>query len=218
MVQTLFRTQNSWARWLVAAAALTLLAACEAPQRSADYREQSKVAVGKETISLVVAMPAAGDRLAGLEAATFERFVRRYIEAGQGRMTIEASGAAADQARDMLLKEGVRGGQIVVAPAAAGAANGAVLTYTAATVAVPDCEDWSANATFNWSNRVFSNYGCVTQRNIGLTVRNPADLETPRTMSPGDGTHAAGVIDNYRKAPAATGAGGTKQKSAATGE
>lgn len=218
MDQTLSCTQHSWARWLAAAAALMLLAACEAPQRSADYRQQWQVAVGKETISLVVAMPAAGDTLAGLEAATFERFVRRYVEAGQGGMTVEASGAAADRARDMLLKEGVRDREIIVAPAAGGVANAAVLTYTAATIAVPDCGDWSSNATFNWSNRVHSNFGCVTQRNIGLTVRNPADLETPRTVSPGDGTHAAGVIDNYRKAPGLTGAGGTKQKSAATGE
>lgn len=215
MVQTLNCTQNSWARWLAAAAALILLAACEAPQRSADYREQSKLTVGKETVSMTVAVPAAGAGLAGVEATQFEHFVRRYVESGQGEMRVEASGAAADQARELLIKQGVRGREIVVAP---GAANSAVLTYTAATVTVPECGDWSSNATFNWSNRVHSNFGCVTRRNLGLTVRNPADLEKGRAMGGGDGTHGAGVIDNYRRAPSVTGAGATKQKSAVTGE
>ncbi len=215
MDQTLLRTRKSWLRWLAPAAAILLVAACATPERAADYRQNAKITVGKETVSLTVAVPAAGAGLAGLEATKFEQFVRRYIESGQGQMTGQASAHAPDRARQLLEKEGVRGREIVVQPAAGDAAS-AVLTYTAATVAVPECEDWSANETFNWSNRVHSNFGCATRRNIGLMVRDPADLEKSKDMSGADAEHGAGVITNYRKAPTVTGAGATKQKSAVT--
>ena len=201
MVQTLSLTHKSWMHWLAPAAALMVLTACEAPQRSADYRDQSKITVGKETVTLTVAVPAAGAGLAGIEATKFEQFVRRYLEQGHGQMTVQAAGDAAGLARELLLKEGVRGREIVVSPDAA-AANSVRLSYIASTVKVPECEDWSSNATINWSNRVHSNFGCTTQRNIGLTVQDPADLEKARDMSGADGERGAGVITNYRTAPA----------------
>ena len=202
MVQTLSRTHKSWMQWLAAAAALMVLGACEAPTRSADYRDRTKIIVGKETVSLTVAVPETGAGLAGIEATKFEQFVRRYLEQGHGQMMVQAAGSAAGVARELLLKEGVRGREIVIAPDASGAANAGVLTYTASTVTLPDCEDWSSNATFNWSNRAQSNFGCATRRNIGLTVQDPADLEKAKDMSGADGEHDAGVITNYRTAPA----------------
>ncbi|MBI1986191.1 MAG: hypothetical protein HYS64_05865, partial [Rhodospirillales bacterium] len=150
---------------------MMVLGACEAPTRSADYRDRTKFTVGKETISLIVAVPSTGTGLAGIEATKFEQFVRRYIEQGQGQMTVQAAGTAAGMARELLLKEGVRGREIVVSPNASGDANSVVLTYTASTVTLPDCEDWSSNATFNWSNRSQSNFGCATKRNLGLMVQ-----------------------------------------------
>lgn len=211
MIQTLSRTHKSWMQWLVPAAALMVLAACEAPQRSADYREQAKMTVAKETVSLTVAVPAAGAGLAGIEATKFEQFVRRYLEQGHGQMTVRAPAAAAGVAREMLLKEGVRGREIVITPDAAGADNSVRLSYTASMVTPPECQDWSSNATFNWSNRVHSNFGCATRRNIGLTVQDPADLEKAKGMTDFDGTRASGIINNYRKAPETT---GTKKESA----
>lgn len=202
MVQTLSRAHKSWLQWLAPAAAVLVLAACEAPQRSADYRDQSKIAVGKETVSLTIAVPAAGAGLAGIEATKFEQFVRRYLEQGHGQISVQAAGAAAGLTRELLLKEGVRGREIVVAPDASGAANSVRLSYTASTVTPPECGDWSSNASFNWSNRVHSDFGCATRRNIGLTVQDPADLEKARDMSGADGERGAGVITNYRTAPA----------------
>ncbi len=213
MVHITSRTHDSRAHLLVAAVALLLLTACDTPKREADYRQNAKPTVGRETVTMVVAVPADGAQLAGIEAAKFEQFVRRYVESGQGQMTVEASGAAVERAQAMLVKEGVRGREIVVTQGAA--ADSAVLSYVAATVKVPECGDWSSNATHNWSNRVHSNFGCATQHNIGLMVRNPADLERSREESGGDGEHGAGVVNNYRKAPTVLGV--QKQKSAATG-
>lgn len=205
MVRISSHTRKSWVQWLAPAAALMVLAACEAPKRAADYRDQAKIAVAKETVSLTVTVPAAGGRLAGIEATKFEQFVRRYMERGQGEITLQAAAAAAGVARGLLMKEGVRGREIVVAPDA-GAANSVRLSYAASTVTPPECEDWSSNATFNWSNRPHSNFGCTTRRNITLTVRDPADLEKARDMTGFDGVRGAGVIENYRKAPETQGA------------
>jgi pilus biogenesis lipoprotein CpaD len=205
MVEKLSRSRKSWMRLLAPAAALMALAACEAPKHSADYRDQSKFSVAKETVSLTFAVPAGAAELAGIEAAQFERFIRRYHEQGHGQMTVHANAAAAALARELLLKQGVRGQEIAVAPGAPAAADAVRLTYTASTAKVPDCEDWSSNATVNWSNRVHSNFGCATRRNLMLTVRNPADLEKAGDMSGFDGARGARVIENYRKAPETTG-------------
>jgi len=210
MVETLSRPRKSWMQWLAPAAALMVLAACEAPKHSADYRDQAKFAVAKETVSLTFAVPAAGAELAGIEATQFERFVRRYHEQGHGPMTVHAGAAAAALARELLLREGVRGREIMIAPDAPGA-DAVRLTYTASKAIVPDCVEWSSNATFNWSNRVHSNFGCATRRNVTLTVRDPGDLEKARDMTGFDGNRGVGVITNYRKAPETA---GTKKESA----
>ena len=210
MVETLSHSRKFWIPLLVPAAAVMVLAACEAPKHSADYRDQAKFAVAKETVSLTFAVPVAGAELAGVEAAQFERFVRRYHERGHGQMTVHAGAAAAALARALLLREGVRGREIMIAPDAPGA-DAVRLTYTASTAIVPDCQDWSSNATVNWSNRAHSNFGCATRRNVTLTVRDPGDLENARDMSGFDGARGAGVIENYRKAPETA---GTKKESA----
>jgi len=216
MVQPLSRTRKFRMQWLVPAAALMVLAACEAPQRPTDYRERSKPTVGKETVSLTVAVPAVGAGLAGIEATKLEQFVSRFVAQGQGQITVQATDAAAGTARELLLKQGVRSGEITLTPIAAGAANTARLSYTAATVTLPDCADWSSNATFNWSNRTHANFGCATQRNLGAMVEDPADLDKAKDMGGADGEHSAGVINNYRTAPvkaptkASTSKGATK--------
>jgi hypothetical protein len=64
----------------------------------------------------------------------------------------------------------------------------------------PDCTDWTASPTTNYSNARQSNIGCATVTNLGLMLEDPRDLE--RGASGGhvvpDASRNRVVIDNYR--------------------
>ena len=64
---------------------------------------------------------------------------------------------------------------------------------------LPDCGSWLWEPNPDFSNRDTANFGCATQRNIGLMVQNPADLVRPRGTSDRDGSRAVDVLDKYRR-------------------
>lgn len=213
MIQSNSRVRKSWAPLL---AAVLVAAACEAPTRSNDYRINHPIKVSRETVSMTVKLPVADDGLRGIERLNFERFVGRYLASGHGPLRIEAAAGdqaeqtAAGQVRRLLLQEGVREREITLAPGGAG--DGALmLSYVSAVATAPECEDWSSNATFNWSNRTHANFGCATQRNLGQMVSDPSDLEGAKPMTGADGERNAAIIGAYRT-PAAK--GGAKQATA----
>ena len=45
----------------------------------------------------------------------------------------------------------------------------------------PQCGDWSTNLAYEPMNLPYPNFGCATQRNLGVMVANPADLLGPRS-------------------------------------
>ena len=203
---------------LAGAVALVATAACESATRTNDYRINHKIAVSKETVTLTVKAPVGEGGLVGLELANFDKFVRRFIDGGHGQLRIEsASGSKAEEAaalqmRQKLLESGVRANDIDLA--SGGAGNDAiVLSYDAYVAKAPDCENWTANASYNWANQTHSNFGCSIQRNLGQMVSDPRDLESAKPMAGADGERNAGTAGNYRKAAK----GGGKQESAKGG-
>lgn len=50
----------------------------------------------------------------------------------------------------------------------------------------PNCPDFSRPTASNPGNYTDSNFGCSTQRNLGLMVADPSDLLRGRTLGPGD--------------------------------
>ena len=174
------------------------LVACEAPKRAVDYRDANPNVVGKETHLLTIRVPPSGVALADRDAGGLERFLRVYLERGQGPVMAETPAVSGLRVRELLIGAGLRSPEIVIRSADTGASSqGAVLTFVANTVKVPECEDWSSKSTYNWTNRRHSNFGCATQRNIGLTVANPGDLAKPRTLSHRAAPQANHIIYNY---------------------
>ena len=203
---------------LLAGAVALATASCEPAERTNDYRINHKIAVSKEIVSLTVKVPIGEAGMAGLELANFEKFARRFIDGGHGQLRIEAAAgnkaeeAAALEMRQKLLEAGVRANEIDLA--SGGVGNDAiVLSYDAYVAKAPECENWTANATFNWSNQTYSNFGCSVQRNLGQMVSDPRDLESAKPMAGADGERNAGTAGNYRKAAK----GGGKQESAKGG-
>ena len=45
----------------------------------------------------------------------------------------------------------------------------------------PACGDWSTNLAHEPMNLPYPNFGCATQRNLAVSVANPADLLGPRS-------------------------------------
>ena len=184
-----------WSVWPVL---LTLaLVACEAPKQAADYRDAFPLVVGTESVSLSIAVP-----LVASEAEGFEQFVSAYIGRGAGPMIVEAGANNAARVREFLMGAGLRSPEIVIRPAAATATDdtGAVLTFVANTVEVPECKDWSIPVAYNWSNRRTGNFGCSTRRNLGLMVEDPGDLAKPRIFSSKAAPHSNQIIYTYDSA------------------
>ena len=191
-------------------AAVLALSACEKPQVGADFRDNHPLVVGKETVSLSILVPFAQNSLTVEEKARIRGFVKNYLDRGEGLVVVEmvgtegADGEATSAewlrwARDTLIGEGLRADEVsVLAGTRAGEANALVATYSAATVTLPDCPDWSSGSTLTTQNRPHSNFGCAIRRNLGRMVQNPLDLERQRLLTSRDPVHTVRVIVNHR--------------------
>ncbi len=63
----------------------------------------------------------------------------------------------------------------------------------------PNCPDFSRPTATNNTNQMDSNFGCSTQRNLGLMLADPGDLLRGRTLGPGDGASLSRGIRAYRE-------------------
>ena len=62
----------------------------------------------------------------------------------------------------------------------------------------PNCPDLSRPTASNSGNYTDSNFGCSTQRNLGLMLADPGDLLRGRTLAPGNGEALSIGIRAYR--------------------
>jgi len=201
------------------------LAACEAPDRKEDYREAYAIGVEDENVSLAIRDSIESGPLSAQTKAGFNRFVREYHLRAKGPLALEipANGMSKEirvlrinRLKEILGEAGINSSVINVLPTAQRIDNGAVavISFSASAAKVPECGNWSSDprGVQNWSNRRHSNFGCATQRNIGLTVANPANLKTQETMTGAEGDRGTSAIEGYRtpaaaaatEAPAAT--------------
>jgi len=199
-----------FAKALLCPAAFTLvLAACEAPKSSADYRDDFPLTVGVETVTLPLVIPFSSKEFPAQEGDRLKSFVNDFINRGNGRITIE-TGSERDggslvssrihQVQKALTNAGVSYREITFktnSPLITGYGN-VTLSFLANTVDVPECGDWSTSASYNWTNRRHYNYGCAIQRNIGLMVADPGDLKRPKPVSGKSAYRVNGVITHHR--------------------
>ncbi len=165
--------------------AILALSACEAPKRSADYRVNHPIKVEIETVSLALTLPAAGRAWSFEEKRTLAAFAEDYLRRGQGALAIKVGDTVgnAQRMRDVLMNEGVLDKEMAFEGNEALSGPSVLMKFTAAKSVVPKCGQWKSGATYNWSNRVQGNFGCATQRNIGLMVADPMDLKKAQPMS-----------------------------------
>ncbi len=201
MNERMFRKQNSWTVWAAPLLVSLALAACQEPNRAADYRDDFPLTVSPATVSLSLEAPSGQRGLTGQAGLDFERIVRDYHNRGRGALTLMAPAGqsgrrGAENIRSMLVNAGIPKNEIGVV--GAGTGNIVTMSFNAFKVEIPECGRFTSKPTPNWSNRRHSNYGCATRRNLGLMVQDPGDLKQAQTLSPADGSKAAGTVSGYR--------------------
>ena len=173
---------------------------------SVDYRARHPITVGSERVSESINIPRSGARPSAADTTTFRRLVLDYINRGRGTLMVRT--AAFDdpamtqrrvaQVRDYLVAVGLKRNEILVKPAADIADRDAVsFGYTASTVQVPECADWSSSANNIYTNTSHRNFGCSIRRNIGLIVADPNDLIAPKPLGSRPAVRGDQVIQNY---------------------
>ena len=88
-------------------------------------------------------------------ALDFERFVVDYHNRGRKALMIETgvgktARSGAEKARKLLMKAGVSSAEISIARGGPG--GGVMLTFAAHKVKLPECGDFSAKMSTNWTN------------------------------------------------------------------
>jgi pilus assembly protein CpaD len=190
------------AKLALAGAAFAALAACTDPLPT-DYRE--KYALRPYPTTVVMPVHVVQDSLADDEEARLAPLVASYLERGHGPITISArspdlrAGVPENlrRMRERLLAAGVPASAIRVLITEQGGSDAVTVSYERYEVAVPICGDWSGSAVYDPYNDVHSNFGCATQRNVGLMVADPADLVRKRDSS-SDAQSSDRIVQRYR--------------------
>jgi pilus assembly protein CpaD len=173
-----------------------------------DYRELYPVRVQLQPTALPVAFPPGRAELAPEEAARLDTFLAQYRHHGTGPVVVTANPSGAGDTLARVRAEVVKQRTIAdgVPPAAietqlresATRLGEVIVSYEQATVALPECGDWSKTTAIDSTNTASANFGCSTQRYIGLMTADPADLVRPRAAEPHDSQRTVDVIQKYR--------------------
>ncbi|MFA7430234.1 MAG: CpaD family pilus assembly lipoprotein [Rhodospirillaceae bacterium] len=135
------------------------------------------------------------------------QFVEEYYRRGRGPMTVVVPNAHALASgrrlaawlEERLIPASV--GQAVPSDPVIGdtANDGTIEVFFKAYVAVvPECGDWRGGAGFNPENLPHTDFGCATQRNIGLMLSDPGELLGAPTTGPADTPRLVNTLDRYR--------------------
>jgi len=170
--------------------------------------ERYSIDVHSAPEELKLAPHAAG--LSPTQEAALSDFVRRWMLAEGGDITVKAPEHGADrasnyrsvtEARDYLIDRGVSARQVHIASYDPGDDQNApiVVGYLRYQAKGPVCGQEWGDLSAESDNREYNNFGCSMTANIAAEVANPADLVSPREMDPADAQRRQNVTDLYRK-------------------
>lgn len=193
------RTRTTSRRLFGACALAAALAACSAPYQKEPTTLEPRQIYPLNVESQVISLDLVGDGRGNLlpaEGLRLDRLVDEFAVSGDGRLLIYTPsnhGAEGDRlafaAAERALGRGLARPEVGVAEN--GEAEGAVtVSFERLLVRLPDCAGWNVEPSYNPSNSPHVNFGCATQRNLGMMVASPAHLVAPA----GEG----GVLDTMR--------------------
>lgn len=175
-----------------------------------DASQRHPILVSQEPATLLVRVSRDADRLTPHQRADVLEFARRYraADAGNSRLVIAAPGGSANEVpamyavreiRAMLIDNGFPETSVSVeAYGAEGRRHPPIrVSYFTYVANAPECGDWPTNLAREPNNLPYANFGCATQRNLAVSVANPADLLGPRSETPRLGERRGVTWDKY---------------------
>lgn len=183
-----------------AASIVIVLAACAPPSTAPEPAQTHVIRPQLETFRVTVPLSRA-TTAQPLPA----QFVEEYYRRGRGPMTIVLPSAADNRATDAgqrmagWLKERLIPASVGRAVSAEDVGDASVEVFFKAYVAVvPECGDWRGTAGHNPDNLPHTDFGCATQRNIGMMLSDPGELlGAPVTGAP-DTPRMVDTMGRYR--------------------
>lgn len=158
-----------------------------------------------------VSFNGAANRLTNHQSRSLDRFLGEIDLRPSDRVFVDVgplSGEAASDARVSAVNEHLRryvpDAQALAITGEKGTDSGIRLIVGRYVVLPPNCPNLSGPTASNPGNNADSNFGCSTQRNLGLMLADPGDLLRGRTLGPGDGEALSRGIRAYRAGEAIT--------------
>lgn len=149
--------------------------------------------------------------LTNQESRSLDRFLGEIDLRPSDRLFVDVGPQSGDIVADQRvgvinekLRHYVPSAQALVITGEKGSNNDIRLIVGRYVVVPPNCPNLSKPSASNPGNFNDSNFGCSTQRNLGLMLANPGDLLRGRTLAPGDGEALSRGIRAYRAGKAAT--------------
>lgn len=206
---------------------VALLGGCaDTPDFAAyDFRLRHPTSVEAVTASLTLgASP--GGALAAEELRRLDRLVADYERRGEGVIEVSVASVGPDDraaatfgktVASELAQRGVPADKVGLRfhEAAPGQPK-ARLSYRQYVARVPECGNFSSSTTFDAANAQTPNFGCAIERNIGLMVADPRDLDRMRPADDVDAVRSSDVLAKYRRGEA-TGSAGKVETTAISG-
>jgi pilus assembly protein CpaD len=197
---------------LLAAASLLALGACaqSATQIGYSSRAHTQISAREVTAELKIDTVVANEKLGPDAREAVKYFAAAYEDEGHGALVISrptngpndlSASRAANDARAVMLAEGLDASMIVEGPYDATGARSAplVISYKTWEAYVPNCPDVSHFDFANMSNNsALPSFGCATAVNLAAMVANPRDLVSPAQIDPSDTGRRVIQMTKYR--------------------
>lgn len=175
-----------------------------------DASRMHPISVDTDVISMMLDIPLDKVALSVSDKAAISAFAATYKQRGHGPLSISApSGSPNERAAINIVAE-LRAGLDAVGIPDASLAYAAyrasreninapiVLSYSRYVATASPCGNWTMNYGHNPNNINSPNLGCATQNNLAAMLADPADLVTPRDMTPSDANRRSTVLEKYR--------------------
>jgi pilus assembly protein CpaD len=149
--------------------------------------------------------------LSSTQRAQIYTFLEKYrsMDGGNSKVVISVPAGSANEVaamravadmRPMLQEHGFSESAVSIEPYHAdGGAAPIKVGYMRYHAEAPECGRWPDNLSKTSRNQNYHNFGCAQQRNLANMIANPADLVSPRTMSPANGDRRDVVYEKYIK-------------------
>jgi pilus assembly protein CpaD len=156
--------------------------------------------------------------LSSTQRAQIYSFLEKYraMDGGNSKVVISVPAGSANEVsamravadmRPMLAEHGFTETSVSIEPYQADGGQAPIkVGYMRYHAEAPECGRWPNDVSRTSRNLNHHNFGCSQQRNLANMIANPADLVSPRTMTPSIGARRDVVYEKYI-AGQSTGAG-----------